>query len=49
MLLPRYGVETCLLLQSWHNGSFAIEVILAACEFSPLMLEMNDLEVEIGL
>lgn len=49
MLLPRYGVEACLLLQNRHNGSLSIEIILTACKFSPLMLEVHNLEVEVGL
>lgn len=48
LLLSGDGVEAGLLLEDWHNCGLTVEVILSAGEFSPLVLEVHNLEVEVG-
>lgn len=49
LLLSGDGVEAGLFLEDWHNGGLLVEVILSAGEFSPLVLEVHNLEVKVGL
>lgn len=49
VLLSGDGVEAGPLLEGGHNGRLAVEVVLAAGQLRPLVLEVHDLEVEVGL